>query len=78
MATPHPIRAFRERQVPPMSQEALAQKLGVDRVTVARWEGGRKPDRDLLPKLVRVTNIPAGELRPDLAEMAALFSESSE
>lgn len=71
MATQHPIRAWRERQFPPMSQEALAQKLGVFRETVARWEAGRKPDIDLLPRLVEVTEIPARELRPDLAEMLA-------
>lgn len=78
MATQHPIKAFRERQFPSMSQEALAQKIGVDRVTVARWEAGRKPDRELLGKIVKITGIPASELRPDLAEMAALFSEGSE
>lgn len=76
MTAPNPIRDFRKRQIPRMSQEAFAKKIGVDRVTVARWESGNnKPHRDLLPKLVRVTRIPACELRPDLAaEAAALFS----
>lgn len=70
-ATLHPIKAWREQQLPSMSQEALAQRVGVDRVTVARWEAGRKPDVGLLPRLVEITGIPAGVLRPDLAEMLA-------
>lgn len=70
----HPIKLFRESQVPPMSQDALAEQIGVDRVTVARWESGdRKPDVNLLPKIVEITGIPARDLRPDLAERASIF-----
>jgi transcriptional regulator with XRE-family HTH domain len=78
MIDQHPIKAWRERQTPPVSQEALAQKVGVFRETVARWEAGRNPDRDLLPRLIEITGIPARELRPDLAAEAALFSGAAE
>lgn len=73
----HPIRQFRERQVPPLSQEDLADQIGVDRVTVARWESGdRKPDPTLLAKIVEITGIPARDLRPDLAERAEIFGSA--
>lgn len=75
MARQHPIKVFRKAQVPRMSQEDLARKVGVDRVTIARWEAGRKPGHDILPKLVRVTGIPASKLRPD---MAAMFAGAAE
>jgi len=72
----HPLRAFRERHKPPLSQKGLADLLGVDRVTVARWETGtRLIDPDLVPGIARKTEIPARELRPDLA---SLFSEAAE
>jgi len=55
-----------------MSRADLADRLGVSRVAVHRWETGvRKVDVDLLPRLVEITGIPAGELRPDLAELFA-------
>jgi transcriptional regulator with XRE-family HTH domain len=59
---------YRKEQVPPLSQGKLADKLGVVRETVARWESGhRKPDASLLPRITDVTGIPAKALRPDLA-----------
>lgn len=75
----HPIKVFREAQVPPLSQEALADKIGVNRVTLARWEtGDRKPGPTKLPRITKVTGIPARALRPDLAARAALFREAAE
>jgi transcriptional regulator with XRE-family HTH domain len=64
----HPLRAFREKQVPPLSQEQLADLLGVSRVTVNRWESGaRKPEPEELPGISAKTGISPAELRPDLA-----------
>lgn len=64
----HPLKSFRARAH--LTQEGLADMLGVKRTTVARWETGtRKPDRELLPSIVAKTGIPARELRPDLAEL---------
>lgn len=38
--TPQELIAFRERLE--MTQQQLADKLGVDRVTIARWETGTR------------------------------------
>jgi DNA-binding transcriptional regulator YiaG len=73
--SPHPLKTFRRNHDPRLSQKALAHKLKVDRVTVARWETGAKIDQDLVPTVVRITGIPARVLRPDLA---AMFSEAAE
>lgn len=77
MEAVHPLKVFREKQEPPLSQQGLADLLGVDRVTVARWEtGARKVDAELLPNVATRTGIPRSELRPDLA--ALLNSEAGE
>lgn len=68
----HPLRAFRDRQTPKLSQKGLAELLGVARETVSRWESGiRNVDDDCLPKVVEKTGIPATELRPDLVRLLA-------
>jgi transcriptional regulator with XRE-family HTH domain len=68
----HPLRKFRDRQVPKLSQRGLGEMLGVTRETVARWETGvRKVDGERLPLIVEVTGIPATKLRPDLAKLLA-------
>lgn len=64
----HPLKAYRELQNPPLSQEDLAERLGVTRSAICRWESGeRRPDSDLLLKITKLTGIPAARLRPDLA-----------
>jgi transcriptional regulator with XRE-family HTH domain len=66
----HPLKAFRERQDPPLSQDDLAGLLGVARETVTRWESGaRKIDEKKLPVVAGKTGISPKELRPDLAEL---------
>lgn len=70
MESIHPLKLFREKHVPPLSQESLADLLNVSRVTVTRWESGaRKVDDGLVPKVSLVTGISPAELRPDLAEL---------
>ncbi len=45
------------------TQETLAEKVGVSRVTVARIEiGNRRPSLDLLEKLARVLRVRVEEL----------------
>jgi len=69
----HPLTTFRKQHCPPLSKQQLADMLGVVRMTIHRWERGkRKVDPDLLPTVSEKTGIPKGILRPDLA---ALLSE---
>lgn len=71
-----PLKAYRERQVPPLSQSDLGVKLGFDRMTIFRWETGRrKINADLIEGISEKTGIPKAELRPDLA---AMFVEAAE
>lgn len=73
MVQDHPLKAFRKRQSPPLSQKQLAELLDVKRVTVARWETRARPvGMDSLPKITEATGISPAELRPDLA---VLFKE---
>lgn len=70
MAEDHPLKSYRDSQQPPMSQQALADLLNVDRLTVHRWETNkRKPGPEHLPKITEKTGIPARDLRPDLVEL---------
>lgn len=63
MSRVHPIRAYRERHSPTLSQQALGAKVGVTRGTISRWETGvRIPDRDALPKLMKLTGASAEDL----------------
>lgn len=53
-----------------MTQEALGDLLGFDRVTINRWETGkRQPEPDVLPVIQERTGIAPRELRPDLAKL---------
>jgi DNA-binding XRE family transcriptional regulator len=70
MQSTHPLKAFRERHEPKLSQAALAETLGVNRLAVVRWETGvRKIDKSKLSDVSSKTGIPTKELRPDLAEL---------
>lgn len=70
MSSNHPLKTFREEQTPKLSQEALAKRLGVTRLTVVRWENDvRKIDERKLPDVVRETGLAAEVLRPDLAKL---------
>lgn len=51
------------------AQKALAEALGVDRVTLWRWARGTVP-ADKLIDVERATGIPRGDLRPDLYDFA--------
>lgn len=79
MESIHPLVAYRKGQVPPLSQQDLADRIGVNRVTVTRWESGaRKIDEEKLQIVAEKTGIALAELRPDLAERAKLFNEAAE
>ena len=66
----HPLKEFRERQTPPLTQDQLADLLGVSKASISRWESGRrKVDQELLPKVADRTGIDPSELRPDIADL---------
>jgi transcriptional regulator with XRE-family HTH domain len=68
MGPTHPLKHYRETHRPPLTQDQLADQLGVARTTVARWETGtRKVELDQIPRITKKTGIPASVLRPDLA-----------
>ncbi len=70
MEQTHPLRLYRERQAPPLTQDKLAGLLGVSKGTLSRWETGkRKIDHDLLPIVAERTGLAPAELRPDLADL---------
>lgn len=64
----HPIRAYRERQEPPLSQGQFADRIGVTRFTVMRWEGGSPINEGKVAAVSREIGVPAKQLRPDLVE----------
>ena len=68
----HPLKSYRERQVPPLTQEQLAGFLGVSKASVSRWEtGNRQIEQSLWSVIEEKTGIRAAELRPDLADRLA-------
>ena len=62
------LKSFRkDRGLSPTQAAAL---VPVSRSTWFRWESGiRKIDDPLLPTMIKLTGIPAKELRPDLVEI---------
>lgn len=76
MQASHPLKLYRERLS--KTRASLARDLSVSKTTVARWEEGiRKIDESKLSNVVRITGIPAKELRPDLVERhERLFGEA--
>jgi transcriptional regulator with XRE-family HTH domain len=74
MTEPSPAEALKEfREKHGLSRKDLAEKIEVERMTVWRWEAGkRRIDADKVPLLVSVTGIPATTWRPDLARLLAV------
>ncbi len=55
------LREARERRK--LTQEAVAKKVGVHRVTIARLESGeRRPSMDLLQRLAKALKVKVGDL----------------
>lgn len=70
MEADHPLKTFREEHHPPLTKAELADLLGVARLTVHRWETGkRRIKSDLVGSVSEKTGIPKRQLRPDLAEL---------
>lgn len=59
----HPIKAYRETQTPPMSQEEFGKLVGVTSITVSRWETGtRGIHRNYWEPISAKTGIPIPKL----------------
>jgi transcriptional regulator with XRE-family HTH domain len=57
------IRALREAQRPKVSREALAESIGVNQVSVYRWENQEgKPELDHVLKIAQFFEMSLGEL----------------
>lgn len=63
----HPLKKFRDERE--MTQEALARLIGVETMTVSRWERGRMPRRAYWGTIHEKTGI-------DPAKLAAHYAES--
>lgn len=51
-------RVRKARETAGLTQEALANKLGVTRKTVASWEGGRSPRKMTLTLMALICAVP--------------------
>jgi len=68
----HPLKVFREKQSPPLSQAGLAHLLGISRSYLNRIESGeRQVSHRLLPVILQKTSIAPRELRADLVDSIA-------
>lgn len=72
----HPVRAFRLRQDPPLSQGALADLADTTAVTISRIENGQAFVRPrLLRKLIEVTGLQATDICSGLNAMVREAAE---
>ena len=68
MESIHPLKAWRDRQIPPLTQREAAKLLGVSEPTLSRWETGeRKPSMRQLAGIQEKTGIAPVDLRPDMS-----------
>ena len=60
-----PLKKYRKQNN--LTQQGLADRLGIGRFTVSRWENGKsKPEGEALKRVCRLTGLGMIELRPDL------------
>ena len=70
MSTVHPLQNYRKAKR--LTRSAAADLLDVDRVTIWRWENGKRvPDRKQLPKVADITGASFDELLRFSKETAA-------
>lgn len=62
MEITHPLRRWRLGQTPPITQEAVAVRVGVKKPAVSRWENfNRRPTLTQAAKISELTGIPIEE-----------------
>jgi transcriptional regulator with XRE-family HTH domain len=57
----HPLKIWRESQVPPLSQLKTGSKLNKSGMAVGRWEEGAMPDFDTLIRIEKLTGLTAAD-----------------
>ena len=66
----HPVRSYRQAQMPVMTLGALAEKIGTTEANLSRIETGKQElTTPLAKKISDATGIPMRVLCPDLARM---------
>jgi transcriptional regulator with XRE-family HTH domain len=60
-----------------LSQETLGEKIGVDGMTVSRWERGESvPQKRFWPKLIEITSLTIAEIiAPPIAPTSSEAAE---
>lgn len=64
--TPAELRAIRVRLN--LTQQALADLLGVHKVTVAHWEAGTRAIQQQSAMAIRYVELTRGEARPEMED----------
>lgn len=55
----HPLKAYREKFTPPLSQRQAAKRFGVSQAQWSRWERGvGRPNPKMTKRLMRKTDAP--------------------
>jgi transcriptional regulator with XRE-family HTH domain len=73
---PHPLKIWRRKQRPTLSQRKLAAKIGCSDMTVLRWERGSIPRFDDMAALLRLTGLTANDFHEHRAMLARRNKET--
>lgn len=59
----HPLARYRARMKPPLTQDGLGALIGVDGMTISRWERRESlPQKRHWPRIEAVTGLSRGEI----------------
>lgn len=72
----HPLKIWRLKQRPPLTQAQLAQKVGVSDMSISLYEDGRTPRPRVLAALCALTRLKISDFYPKPAIPAGSKKES--
>lgn len=79
MTQPLTVREARDRRKPPMTQEELAERAGIDQTYVSLIEAGkRSPSDDIKRRLAKALKISPVRLRFSAPEPAAIGTQAND